>query len=307
MNVDTPASPVLHFEPRRPPKLALTLALSALLMSGMATAACLWTSGPDWLGRLDPATRQMQAWQLPGVASVAVADDACRVWAATSTSLLKIDATGARLASQPLNEPVTVLATNPHSGEVTAIGKTALSRYSTTGALLASLAVDGKPLSLSIDQDESLWLLTDKALLHYAKPAGTSFVLLSSLSTKADALAVDSLGSQVWLASGKTLFRYRLPDLALLGSSQMAEQAIALTADPLSGDLFMAGKKTWQHLNRSGQLLASADLKALNLDVITMAWDAATASVWLAHKTGLARFSATGQVLGRSHRDTRAG
>jgi RHS repeat-associated protein len=269
-------------------------------MSGMAPAACLWTSGIDWLGRIDPATHQLQSWQLPGVATVATADDACRVWAATSSSLLKIDATGARLASQPLNEPVTVLATNPHSGEVTALGKTTLYHFASNGTLLSSLAVDGKPLSLSVDQDETLWLLTDKALLHYARPVSGSspLALLSSLAVKADAFAVDNLGNQLWLAQNKTLTRYRLPDLALLGSTQMVEQAIALTLDPLSGDLYSAGKKTWQHLNCSGQPLASADLKALNLDVITMAWDAATASVWLAHKTGFAQLSATGQMLG---------
>ena len=169
------------------------------------------------------------------------------------------------------------------------------------GKPLGSFTSPGKLRALALGLDQTLWLLGNKQLWHFA----ASGALLAAIDLKPftkeepKLLAVDAIGVWLWLAGEKQLIRLdgHTPVAAPL-KIDLKKHAEALALDPRTGALWLITENSLLAYGADGALKNTVDLKALGIkDPQALAFDPASRSLWLGHDKGLTRFSPEGVKL----------
>jgi len=105
------------------------------------------------------------------------------------------------------------LALNPYDQSLWLALEKTLIHLDADGAKQFDRTVNDKIKALSLDLDESVWVLTKKELVHFdTNGSVVDTVDLKALSVKADHLALDALGSMLWLAGEHTLYKFDITD-----------------------------------------------------------------------------------------------
>ena len=118
---------------------------------------------------------------------------------------------------------------------------------------------------------------------------------------KAKRLAVDSLGSRLWIASEKQLAQF---DVADLNKSPLVVslpgEAKNLTLEPLSGTLWVLGEKKLLGYDNNAALIKHIDLASLGIgEPEAIAYDSLNKHLWLGYEKGIAKISQDGSLLAK--------
>jgi hypothetical protein len=310
--------------------LLLALAVAPSAFAGNDPLSAVWLSDHKTVKRLDPATNQVVVAvglaRKPDALATNPADGS--VWVLSEKRLQHFDASAGhflreidlRALATRFDEPKQ-LALNPYNGSLWLGGERTLLHVSKEGSKLLEWQVPGELEALAIDPDESLWLLTHHELLHVS-PAGR---LLDQLDLRRhaeepDSLAIDGLGSLLWIAGKKTLFQFNLANLSeppkvvsLPAASRDSrgrredhdhyhddhrERIRVLGVHPLLGTLWVVTEDRLHLYDRQGAFLKSVDLAAFGLDhANSLVFEPASLSLWLAAKRAIARFSGSGEFV----------
>jgi hypothetical protein len=162
------------------------------------------------------------------------------------------------------------------------------------------LTAIGGPIAIALDQ--SIWAVAGDQLLHFASDgrwlAARPFP--GDANAAPIALAVDSLGDQLWIATAHTVQRLALGDPA--GSPiDVAEGAIAaMTLDQRSGDAWIIVDQSLLTIERDGTRRAALDAGMGNVAPDAMLFfDSETSSVLVAGSGSLARIRSDGNIVER--------
>ena len=160
----------------------------------------------------------------------------------------------------------------------------------------------GGPVAIALDQ--SVWAVAGDQLLHFASDgrwlAARPFPRGADADTAPTALAVDSLGDQLWIATAHTLQRLPLrdPSESLI---DVAEGAIAaMTLDQRSGDAWIIIDKSLLAIGRDGTRRPVLDPEMGDVAPdATLFFDSETSSVLVAGSDSLTRIRSAGNLVDR--------
>ncbi len=280
------------------------LAAWCAMLATSAVAAGIWFSAGDSLYRVDPASGQALLVANPGTTqALAVDPKDGSVWALVSNRALKLGESGNVLAEFDLKgigfENATGLSLNPYTSTLWLGDGKALAQVGTAGNLIAMSQVPGvvRPLALGVDED--VWVLGNKQLWRYS-PQGA---LLSSHDISAQAkdstklLAVDSVNTALWVAGERELLQLRLPSLAQVAPNiTIAQTVVDLALDPKRGVAWVLTQDAISAYGKDGSALRTIDVRPLAVTAAALSFDAATDGLWLAHGSGLIRFTSDGAI-----------
>lgn len=287
-------------------------AISLLLLlpwPGRATEStprsCIWYAGKDTAYQVQASDRLVsRKIHLSGAPAIAMDGD-CGAYVLTQKTLLKLDDNGAALYEREVAGLGAKLANadqvlvDPADRSIWLGDTNTLAHLSGEGALIAAMKAPGPIRAMAIGQDRSLWLLGNKVLWQLDK----SGQLLATRDLKGvrempKMLALDSLGSVIWVAGEKSVSRVDLAGGTEISLALPAE-AKAVTLNPQSGEAWVLAGETVQAYGRDGKWLREVDLKAAGLaGAMQLAFDPATQSAWLATADKLAQLDASGVLMG---------
>lgn len=294
------------------------------------TPSAIWLATHTAVYRVDPAANRITAsLPLPREAE-AVAVDATLggVWVLAHKRLYRFDAATTGLVaeydlkrlSSKLEDPERLLL-NPYDGSLWVAGGKSLLHLDSLGRPLIEWRAPEEITAFALALDESLWLATKSELLQLS---GSGTVLarisLAGLLNEPRAIAIDSVGSALWLASDKTLLKFNLKDLSqppiivyqtkdeTKGKDKKKEKdededggghLTQLAIDPLSGRLWAASKTEIRSFDRAGALLATTALPSDLKETEALLYDSVSQSLWLGTKKALVRLNDSGAVVAR--------
>ncbi len=291
----------------------------------------MWFADHNTFKRVDPETNvvvpSFTITSEPTALAVNLQDGA--LWVLLNKHLLKLDATGQTLKDVDLKkvagwsgDPL-YLALDPYDGSLWVASYAVFLHFDSSGNKLAQGSASDSIRALSIDIDESVWVLTEKALLHFTSQALLKEqVNLKPLLRAPRLLSVDSLGSTLWIANAKKLLRFDLlhittaPAIVSLPNpyNTMAEdddsisnddmvddgpqRILALTSHPILGTLWVALKDGLLLFDRSGMFIKRLDLSGYAIDKVkAMVYEPTGLGLWLASRKSLLRFTINAEFV----------
>lgn len=299
------------------------LAASALLILASVPAYAsdvtrpVWFSTHQMLYQLDPATHLIAATpelsDKPGALAVTPEGD---VWVLGKKRLRRYDATQqlrqeVEVSTQAKTPPETLrqLLLNPYDGSLWVAGKQQIFHLDARGKLLSDRRLPDKIKGLSLDIDETLWVFTAKQLLHLSSSATLLYALdLKGLLQEPKCLALDHLGSRLWLADERQLLVFDIGNLSqplrrLAHAGDKAEENLhceAMAVHPLFGTLWALTKSHLLIYDRDGNPLKQTELSAYNLGEANMlTFDPANFGLWIGGKKAIGRFQSNGEFVAR--------
>ncbi len=277
------------------------------VLANCASAAGIWFSAGDALYRLDPDSNQAILVASPGSAQgLAVDGKDGAAWILLGSRLQKLSEAGIVLADVDLKnfgfQYPAGFSLDPFDSSLWLADGKALARLDSVGSTLGTWSVSGVVRPLSPGVDQSVWLLGNKQLWRYS-PQGALLASQDVSAVVKDAtkfLAVDSLGNALWLAGEKELIQLNLSNLTQVSASLTSPQTIrGLALDAKRGVLWMLANDTATGFARDGSTVKTVALGALGVTKpVTLAFDAASDSLWLGHGAGLVRFTSGGEPAG---------
>lgn len=283
-------------------RLAGLLALLATSLSGVAGS--VWVRGSDQLHEIDSAANRL-ARTLVVDGGGALASDDGGAWILAKAKLLRFEASSTpawSLDLAPLLEQPSFLAMDPRARYLWIAGKDAILRLNLADRTTAIQPFAGNDLrAVDAGLDGSLWMLGNKEVWHYS----TEGALLGHVdlhpiaSSEPKYLAVDSLGSVVWVAGEKSVvgFDPASPATTTLAAS-LPDTITALALDRRTGSVFVAGNDRLSIFRHDATLAGAVDLKASGIkNVVGLAFDAATSALWAIHDGTASRLTAQGLVV----------
>ena len=149
---------------------------------------------------------------------------------------------------------------------------------------------------IALGQDQTLWVLAQTQLLHYSAAGLLQSIDLEAQAQQSKYLIIDDTAGVLWLGGAKQLIQRDLKSPAqTLLTVTVPEVISALTLMPDSNTLWVAGQSTLNAYGKNGSPVTQPDLKPLSISNLqTLAYDAASSSLWLGHSKGISRFSALG-------------
>lgn len=277
----------------------LSLVLVNFWLAASAYAGSLWFSDGAGLHRIDTATGAVTAnVAQDGVAALAVDQRNDALWILANGRLRKLDASTAMVLD--IEVKAGKLALDPSDGSVWVGGGNNALRIDASGATLASIATPSIVQDIALAQDETLWVLGRNELSHYS-PQGALLetAKLAGGLQQAAFIEMDDANAALWLGGAKTLLQIApsLPVVQRLGIST-AETISGLALDAGTGNLWVAGQSSLFGYTKDGGALATVDLSHRgmpNFQVID--FDAPSQSLWLGHQGGISRFDGTGNFV----------
>ncbi len=146
--------------------------------------------------------------------------------------------------------------------------------------------------------DRSVWMLSNKRLLHYSAVGA----LLSDIDLKPridgdpKLFAVDSPGAWLWVSAEKRLIRIDATNLSASPRGiTLAKNTLDLALDNRRSTLWILAEKQLLAYDPAGMPERSIDLHAFDIkDAVVTSFDPASRSIFVGYQNGLARFSETG-------------
>lgn len=279
-------------------------AAACLAVVSCSVTADIWFTAGNSLYRLDPASNQPLLVASPGPAqALAVDTKDGSVWVEVGAWIVKVSPAGAMLASVDLGgigmQNPAKLSVNPFDSNLWLADGKSLARVDAMGHLLGISDVPGVVRPLSLGVDEAVWILGNKQLWRYS-PQG---VLLASHSLASVAtqmtkhLVVDTLGNALWLGGEKQMLQLDLSNPAQVRANFATGGIVSdLALDPKGGTSWILAQDTLLGANRNGAVVKTVELIALGISgAATLAYDTGSDSLWVGHRSGIARFTSSGE------------
>lgn len=278
-----------------------------------ATPSDIWGAVHKTLLRIDPASNGSSATvDVPDeVEGLAIDPRDGGVWALSHKRLGKFDRAGQSLLDinlkdiEPKFDKAEAIVLNPYDGAVWIAGKKQLVYLDESGTKRLSWSAPDKIDAIAFDIDESLWVLTQQALLHLAEDGRILSTLDLTPHVKGPKrVVVDGLSGLLWIMGEKALLRFdtnRLDQPPLhIALPKNQDEVEAAAGHPVFGTLWLAVKDTLLLYDRSGTLIKQVDLKPHGLgDVEAMTFEPVSASLWLAGKKSIMRLAGNGDYVTR--------
>lgn len=282
--------------------------------------SCIWHADASGLYQVQADTNTVaQNISLKNTVALAMNGSDCGLWAIAGSRLHKFDRAGQKtvevaLASLDAKLDGASLAAVDLVNDTVWIanGKT-LVNIGSNGQVVVSATVPGTVRAIGVSLDRSIWVLGNKQLWQYSSEGALqgSRDLHGSVNAIPKLFAIDTLGNTLWLAGEKQLTRL---ELSLSSQSMLnidlPHQVSALALNPLRGDLWLSTQNDQLLVyRRDGTALHTIDLQTLNLrNVVALAFDPVSQSLWTASRDALGRFSVNGDLAARlGDRDGSAG
>ncbi|MHB8728224.1 MAG: DUF7948 domain-containing protein [Sulfuricaulis sp.] len=283
----------------------------------------LWVAAGTHLNRLDPNTYWIsQTFDLTSTPQALVVDSQDdSLWVLTAPTLSKFDANASLLVEldlrtlEPGIEDIKLLQMNPYDASLWLAGGKSLLHLNRDGKLIAARQSPNNIHAIALDLDESLWVLTDNELLHFAASATLiSTFPLHSLLSEPRYLALDQIGRRLAVADTRQVVQFDLADLAkpprlldmapgIFGIAPDASAKVTITAlgaDPLFGTVWVLSPDNLLIYDRAANFLKRIELHAPDLAPASqLAFDPVSGSLWVAGPRSLGRFRNNGEYLDR--------
>ena len=274
--------------------------------------SCVWYADDDTIRQVETSSNEVtRVVPLRHSRWLVMNATDCGVWTLDQHDrrLLRYDAEGAlaleirvRDLDRRLRE-VEQLQLDPYDGSLWVADERRLYHVASSGQLLGSFTAPGEVRRLRVALDQSLWVLGKRELWHFDAQGAllASYPLARHLAADARHLTVDSLGGVVWLADEDDLAQLKLadphePPLRI----RLRHKITGFALDPLTGNVWVAQKKTLLAYTRAGQPLHAIDLEPLGVrEPEKLAFDPVSRSLWVGAERTVARFSDTGQLVVR--------
>jgi PKD repeat protein len=245
------------------------------------------------------------------------------VWLLLERRLVRLSAQGVEIVNidvsrlRPNIDHPEFLTTSPYDGSPWVAGGGEVMKFSNDGRRLAYWRAPRKINGITLDVDDSLWVLADRQIHHLsAEGAPLNSLNLETRLLGTERLAIDGLGGILWIADVRRLLRFNLgqvasppgefalpnvsddePETADGTDQQTLYLARALAVHPVFGTLWVA---TFRHLrlfDRAGNHLKTVKLPKEIGIANSMAFDSRGLSLWIGGSKGLARFSGNGDFI----------
>lgn len=289
------------------PSLLLFSLLTLLSGTVHAQSPWLWLGSGDALSQIDTENNQVNRTVYvgdTGKLQALCADPEGDVWAVGDKRLLKVAANGATLfeieeRSLGLGGPAFALL-NPYDHSLWLVAGKYLLHLDANGQTIGKSVLPGVSRAAGLGLDENLWVLGNKELWQYS-PQGklvASHNLHTMVKEEPQHIAVDTLADGLWLAGERRLVRLDLnaldrPSWDVL----LPKPAQALALDERNGIVWVLMNELLSAYRRDGTLVVAVNLVPLQVEKASvMVFDASSQSLWLGHKHGFSRFSATGEL-----------
>ena len=174
-------------------------------------------------------------------------------------------------------------------------------RLNAAGQRVQDFASPGRIRAMALSLDQSLWLLGNKTLWHYAQSGErlAAIDLKPITKDKPKLLALDALGVWLWMGADKHLIRVdgHTSNVAPL-KLNVPKEIELLTIDPRTGDVWAGTEQALYRYADTAALKTTVDLKALGVkDPNVLVFDPANQALWLGHGKNITRFAADGTKL----------
>jgi hypothetical protein len=279
-----------------------------------------------WLGvdqaaiRLDPSTgvvtRTISLTESPLAVATRHADNSVDVLA--PPRLYRFAPDGAALLTLDLRTLATglgdarLMQPDAYDGSLWVANAGMVVRVGKDGNVIADWTSTSAIVSIAVDVDGSLWVLTQDALVHLSSSAGQlTLSPLSGVLSQPRYLALDSLGKRVLVADASQVLKFdpanlsAPPEVAGTSADNVADggsapEIVGIAAHPLFGTLWVATAKSLRIFDRSGSLLKTIDLGPYKIGPITaLAFDFDDGSLWLGASQAVGRFRSNGDFVAR--------
>ncbi len=174
-------------------------------------------------------------------------------------------------------------------------------RLNGMGQRVQDFTSPGRIRALALGLDQSIWMLGNKTLWHYARSGErlSSIELKTVTKDKAKLLAIDKLGVWLWMGANRQLIRV---DGDAAGTSavklELPGKIELLAVDPRTGDIWAATEHALYRYADTATLKKTIEMKVVGLkDPKALAFDPANQTLWLGHDKGMSRFSPDGTKL----------
>lgn len=303
--------------------------LSTLLLPAVAQypapVSAVWFADHKNLKRIDLGTNQVNLTvSLEHEAETLAIDPTDNVvWVLAQKKLFKFDSNGQTVLEVDLTNLIKKLddpkhlAINPYDASLWVASEKVVLHVDAQGKQLGAWETSYEIQAMGLDVDESLWLLTHKELLHLS-PQGAILQNpdLKSYIKEPEYLAVDSLGSLLWVAGKNELIQLESNHLNQAPRSVAVpnvaggddKKILALAVDPLIGNLWVVTKQNLIFIyDREANLLKTVDFGSRDLgETETLVFEPVGASFWLGGKKAVARFASNGDFIARIVADKEA-
>ncbi len=231
------------------------------------------------------------------------------VWAAGAHRLQAIARDGSMRADLDVRAPgygaVRKVEVDPYDDSVwIATDRPLLLHVARDGTLLQKATLPSVAETFAIALDQTVWALADEQLMHLGSDGHVLATRQTARESDAGpvALAIDSLGDQLWIATPRLLQRIRLGADASGSPLDVVRGDIrAIAADLRSGDVWVVVDGTLLAIDRDGAERLALDPRTLGVEGdSSLFFDSATDSLVIAGSGALARISASGRVIERT-------
>ena len=281
--------------------------------------AVVWFTDHRNLVQVDPKSDQTTLNLAIPYESSALAVDPTdgSVWLLGSRQLQKYDRTGVfmqaidlRSLSTGLGEAKQLLL-NPHDSSLWLAGERTVLRLNADGSLAGGTKLTDSVRSITLDMDDHLWVITERQLLRLS-PSLTiqAAQSLQSMLASPRYVAVDRLGSRVWIAGQTELVAVATDNLAqplariALTSAARDRSHLgtieALAVHPVYGTVWAATRQALHIHDRLGRPLTQVPLASYDLgEIEAMTFDPVEFGLWIGGKRALGHFRGTGDFVAR--------
>jgi PKD repeat protein len=304
--------------------LFVALSVLCLLTPGLSISiparSVVWFSDHKTLKAIDTEVNSVANVLHFGSSPVGLAfdPDAGALWVLRGRDVVKLAPSGEELLDidvgrlRPDIDHPEHLVIDPYDGSLWIAGGKEVAKLSASGQHVAYWRAPESIEGLALDVDQSLWLLTHRKLHHLARDGVVlDSVDLETFGTGTQHLAIDGLGSILWIGDQRRLLRldlnqvarppieFAVPEVDDDGEPsevQGVRHIQALAVHPLLGTLWVV---TYRHLlvfDRNGNRLRSVELPGAIGFAKTMAFDSASSSLWIGGTRGIGRFEAGGEL-----------
>lgn len=282
------------------------------------TSCQLWMATGRSVECFHPTTYQISQALLPAETFNALASDPQddTLWILSPSTLSKFDTNGSRLLQLDLRtlglDNPNLLELNPYDSSLWMADGKSLWHLDREGKLISSWQSPHLIQAISLDIDESLWILTNTELLQLAPSnALLSTLPLDELLNEPRYLALDQVGRRLNLADANQAIQFDLknptaPPRRLdlkLSPIETAEKGIitAVSTDPLVGTLWILKADKLLIYDRDAKFLKRVDLHSYNLGALkTLVFTPAQADLWIVGKQALGQFRGDGEFIAQT-------
>ena len=285
----------------------LVLTFAPIFSFPAFASSCTWFGTNVAIHQVDNSKNQVAVTvSLGDTQQLAMNGSHCGVWAIADRYLYRFDAAGVPVSRVALSaisnklNAVTKLIVDPLDDSVWLSDDRAIFHVSAGNALISSWATPNKVRGFVLSLDRNVWVLGNKQVWQFGSQGNLVETrnLHELVGPEPKFLVLDDLRKILWTTGAKKLVQIPVgPALGSLRTIDLNEEAGAVSANPLNGELWLATKKGIHSYKINGNLGVSVELAGTSKKFQHIAFDPVTQSIWTNAGDSLVRFAVDGQVI----------